>query len=79
MERCKLCSNLIEYLAILSHRTTQSIEKLEVDPSKHVDITNIVMAKQSVAQGPLKLHQSRAPERNNIDFQDNPEVPPLLD
>lgn len=60
-------------------RTTQSIEKLEVDPSKHVDITNIVMAKQSVAQGPLKLHQSRAPERNNIDFQDNPEVPPLLD
>ncbi|XP_078254647.1 dynein axonemal assembly factor 11 isoform X3 [Rhinoraja longicauda] len=60
-------------------RTTQSIEKLEVDPSKHVDITNIVTAKQSVAQGPLKLHQSRTPERNISDFQDNLEVPPLLD
>ncbi|XP_051879952.1 LOW QUALITY PROTEIN: dynein axonemal assembly factor 11-like [Pristis pectinata] len=60
-------------------RTTQYIEKLEVDPSKHVDLTNIVTAKKSVAQGPLKFNQSRAPERNNSDFQDNPEVPPLLD
>ncbi|XP_072116610.1 dynein axonemal assembly factor 11-like isoform X3 [Mobula birostris] len=59
-------------------RTTQYIEKLEVDPSKRVDLTNIVTAKKSVAQGPLRFHQSRVPERNNGDFQDNPEVPPLV-
>ncbi|XP_069777742.1 dynein axonemal assembly factor 11 isoform X6 [Narcine bancroftii] len=60
-------------------RTTQCIEKLEVDPSKHVDITSIVTMKKSVPQGPLKINQSRALKRDIGDFQDNPEVPPLLD
>ncbi|XP_043545336.1 dynein axonemal assembly factor 11 [Chiloscyllium plagiosum] len=62
-------------------RTTQHSEKLEVDPSKHrcVDLTNIVTERKSVAQGPIKFHQLKLPERNSDDFQDNPEVPALVD
>uniref|UniRef100_UPI00398F834B dynein axonemal assembly factor 11 isoform X2 n=1 Tax=Pristiophorus japonicus TaxID=55135 RepID=UPI00398F834B len=62
-------------------RATRHIEKLEVDPSKHlcVDLTNIVAERKTVAQGPLKFYPQKVPERNNDDFHDNPEVPPLLD
>ncbi|XP_078396708.1 dynein axonemal assembly factor 11 isoform X3 [Cetorhinus maximus] len=62
-------------------RTVQDSEKLEVDPSKHlsIDLSNIVTERKSVAQGPLKFHQQKVQERNSADFQDNPEVPPLMD
>ncbi|XP_007899097.2 dynein axonemal assembly factor 11 [Callorhinchus milii] len=64
-------------------RTTQRIEKLEVDPSKHsrVDVTNIVKDKKPVAEGPIKFRQESVTERNcnHDDFLDNPEVPPLLE
>ncbi|XP_048451972.1 dynein axonemal assembly factor 11 isoform X2 [Rhincodon typus] len=62
-------------------RTAEHSEKLEVDPSKHqcVDLTNIVTERKSIAQGPIKFHQPKLPERNSDDFQDNPEVPPLVD
>ncbi|XP_067887855.1 dynein axonemal assembly factor 11 isoform X2 [Heterodontus francisci] len=62
-------------------RITRQSEKLEVDPSKHlcVDLTSIVTERKSVAQGPLKFHQQKVPDRNSDDFQDNPEVPPLID
>ncbi|XP_048384660.1 dynein axonemal assembly factor 11 isoform X2 [Stegostoma tigrinum] len=62
-------------------RTAEHSEKLEVDPSKHqcVDLTNIVTERKLIAQGPIKFHQPKLPERNSDDFQDNPEVPPLVD
>ncbi|XP_041046457.1 protein tilB homolog isoform X7 [Carcharodon carcharias] len=62
-------------------RTIQDNEKLEVDPSKHlsIDLSNIVTERKSVAQGPLKFQQQKMRERNSADFQDNPEVPPLMD
>ncbi|GCB64842.1 hypothetical protein scyTo_0000332 [Scyliorhinus torazame] len=62
-------------------RTTQHSEKLEVDPSKclSADLSNIVAERKSVAQGPFKFHQQKEPGRISDDFQDNPEVPPLMD
>ncbi|XP_064202959.1 dynein axonemal assembly factor 11 isoform X1 [Anguilla rostrata] len=57
-------------------------ERLEVDPSKHscVDLANIIPREKIVSQGPLKLQR---PPLNKVgcnseDFEDDPDVPPLV-
>ncbi|ETE63330.1 Leucine-rich repeat-containing protein 6, partial [Ophiophagus hannah] len=58
----------------------EGLEKLEVDPTKYSfpDVTNIVHKKDRVGQGPLRLQQPKAVDAENLSFEDNPEVPPLI-
>ncbi|XP_029447906.1 protein tilB homolog [Rhinatrema bivittatum] len=59
----------------------KNIEKLEVDPSRHSfpDVANIIQEKKPLDQGPFKLQQLNLTEtKNNADFEDNPDVPPLI-
>uniref|UniRef100_A0A8C7E713 Leucine-rich repeat-containing protein 6 n=1 Tax=Naja naja TaxID=35670 RepID=A0A8C7E713_NAJNA len=58
----------------------KGLEKLEVDPTRYSfpDVTNIVHKKDQVGQGPLRLHQPKAVDAENLNFEDNPEVPPLI-
>uniref|UniRef100_A0A670YFD1 Leucine-rich repeat-containing protein 6 n=1 Tax=Pseudonaja textilis TaxID=8673 RepID=A0A670YFD1_PSETE len=60
--------------------TTQGLEKLEIDPTKYSfpDVTTIVHKKDQVGQGPLRLQQPKAENAENLSFEDNPEVPPLI-
>ncbi|XP_012925054.1 protein tilB homolog isoform X2 [Heterocephalus glaber] len=55
--------------------TSKQIEKLEVDPSKHSfpDVTSIVQEKKHMSRRP-----ETAPSEEASDFEDNPEVPPLI-
>ncbi|KAG7455331.1 hypothetical protein MATL_G00255620 [Megalops atlanticus] len=61
-------------------RKLKGPEKLEVDPSKHsgVDLANIVQREKPTTQGPLKLHQVVQAKCQCEDFEDDPEVPPLI-
>uniref|UniRef100_A0A670YAZ4 Leucine-rich repeat-containing protein 6 n=1 Tax=Pseudonaja textilis TaxID=8673 RepID=A0A670YAZ4_PSETE len=54
--------------------------KLEIDPTKYSfpDVTTIVHKKDQVGQGPLRLQQPKAENAENLSFEDNPEVPPLI-
>ncbi|KAM4865566.1 dynein axonemal assembly factor 11 isoform 2-T2 [Thomomys bottae] len=62
-----------------TNRRTKQIEKLEVDPSKHScpDITTIVQEKQDASRR-LRSHPKTLPSEEDPDFEDNPEVPPLI-
>ncbi|XP_060537813.1 dynein axonemal assembly factor 11 isoform X5 [Pantherophis guttatus] len=61
-------------------RRHEGLEKLEVDPTKYSfpDVTNIVHKKDRVGQGPLRLQQPKVVDAENLSFEDNPEVPPLI-
>ncbi|XP_043922987.1 dynein axonemal assembly factor 11 [Protopterus annectens] len=63
-------------------RTTETFEKLEVDPSKYskIELANIVKEKKTYGQGPLRLQQfnSKEVKCNSEDFSDDPDVPPLM-
>uniref|UniRef100_A0A4W3JWQ5 Leucine-rich repeat-containing protein 6 n=1 Tax=Callorhinchus milii TaxID=7868 RepID=A0A4W3JWQ5_CALMI len=82
-KRSQTTGHLLVKMPKVHSKTTQRIEKLEVDPSKHsrIDVTNIVKDKKPVAEGPIKFRQESVTERNcnHDDFLDNPEVPPLLE
>uniref|UniRef100_A0A670YB03 Leucine-rich repeat-containing protein 6 n=1 Tax=Pseudonaja textilis TaxID=8673 RepID=A0A670YB03_PSETE len=58
----------------------EGLEKLEIDPTKYSfpDVTTIVHKKDQVGQGPLRLQQPKAENAENLSFEDNPEVPPLI-
>ncbi|EHB06781.1 Leucine-rich repeat-containing protein 6 [Heterocephalus glaber] len=58
-----------------THTSSKRIEKLEVDPSKHSfpDATSIVQEKKHASRRPQTAPSEEAP-----DFEDNPEVPPLI-
>ncbi|XP_004837986.1 protein tilB homolog isoform X6 [Heterocephalus glaber] len=58
-----------------THTSSKQIEKLEVDPSKHSfpDVTSIVQEKKHMSRRP-----ETAPSEEASDFEDNPEVPPLI-
>uniref|UniRef100_A0A670Y8Z8 Leucine-rich repeat-containing protein 6 n=1 Tax=Pseudonaja textilis TaxID=8673 RepID=A0A670Y8Z8_PSETE len=60
--------------------TEEGLEKLEIDPTKYSfpDVTTIVHKKDQVGQGPLRLQQPKAENAENLSFEDNPEVPPLI-
>ncbi|XP_026534327.1 protein tilB homolog [Notechis scutatus] len=61
-------------------RRHEGLEKLEIDPTKYSfpDVTNIVHKKDQAGQGPLRLQQPKAVDAENLSFEDNPEVPPLI-
>ncbi|XP_026559488.1 protein tilB homolog [Pseudonaja textilis] len=61
-------------------RRHEGLEKLEIDPTKYSfpDVTTIVHKKDQVGQGPLRLQQPKAENAENLSFEDNPEVPPLI-
>ncbi|XP_045416981.1 dynein axonemal assembly factor 11 isoform X2 [Lemur catta] len=58
---------------------SKRIEKLEVDPSKHSfpDVTNIVQEKKHTPRR-LGSEPKIIPSEEDPDFEDNPEVPPLI-
>ncbi|XP_069322067.1 dynein axonemal assembly factor 11 isoform X2 [Eulemur rufifrons] len=58
---------------------SKRIEKLEVDPSKHSfpDVTNIVQEKKHTPRR-LGSEPKITPSEEDPDFEDNPEVPPLI-
>ncbi|XP_017656120.1 protein tilB homolog isoform X2 [Nannospalax galili] len=57
----------------------KKIERLEVDPSKHSypDVTTIVQEKKYKPKS-LKSQPKILPSEEDPDFEDNPEVPPLI-
>ncbi|XP_013925163.1 PREDICTED: protein tilB homolog [Thamnophis sirtalis] len=61
-------------------RRHEGLEKLEVDPTKYSfpDVTNIVHKRDRVGQGPFRLQQPKVTDAENLSFEDNPEVPPLI-
>ncbi|XP_039206383.1 protein tilB homolog isoform X2 [Crotalus tigris] len=61
-------------------RRHEGLEKLEVDPTKYSfpDVTNIVHKKGRMGQGPLRLQQPKVVDTENLSFEDNLEVPPLI-
>uniref|UniRef100_A0A2K6GT11 Leucine-rich repeat-containing protein 6 n=1 Tax=Propithecus coquereli TaxID=379532 RepID=A0A2K6GT11_PROCO len=58
---------------------SKCIEKLEVDPSKHSfpDVTNIILEKKHTPRR-LGSEPKIIPSEEDPDFEDNPEVPPLI-
>ncbi|XP_070604412.1 dynein axonemal assembly factor 11 [Erythrolamprus reginae] len=64
----------------INPRRHEGLEKLEVDPTKYSfsDVTNIVPKKDQMGQGPLRLQQPKVVDSENLSFEDNPEVPPLI-
>ncbi|XP_036621113.1 protein tilB homolog [Trichosurus vulpecula] len=58
---------------------SKQIEKLEVDPSKYSfpDVTNIVQEKKPTS-GRIQAQPQAVPCAEEPDFEDNPEVPPLI-
>ncbi|XP_075993653.1 dynein axonemal assembly factor 11 [Genypterus blacodes] len=64
-----------------STRSSDGVERLEVDPSRHAatDWTNIV-PRQSAKEGPLetRLSSDHAPFSFSEGFVDDPDVPPLM-
>ncbi|XP_007938766.1 dynein axonemal assembly factor 11 [Orycteropus afer afer] len=62
-----------------TNRRSKQIEKLEVDPSKHSfpDVANIVQEKKHPPSRAGSEPKS-TPSKDNPDFEDNPDVPPLI-
>nr|XP_023671375.1 protein tilB homolog isoform X1 [Paramormyrops kingsleyae] len=62
--------------------TVKGVQRLEVDPSKHsgIDLANIVPRERSTGDGPLRLRTTpeAAGACDSEDFEDDPEVPPLM-
>lgn len=58
---------------------SKQVEKLEVDPSKHSypDVTTIVQEKKHRPRS-LGSEHKVVPREEGADFEDNPEVPPLI-
>ncbi|KAJ8272935.1 hypothetical protein GJAV_G00095210 [Gymnothorax javanicus] len=63
-------------------RKTTGHETLEVDPGKRscIDLANIVQREKDVSQGPSKLQEALplGASCHSEDFEDNPDVPPLI-
>nr|XP_028591964.1 protein tilB homolog isoform X3 [Podarcis muralis] len=61
-------------------RRNECTEKLEVDPSKYSfpDVANIVQEKDRIGQGPIRLQRQKTVDANNMSFDDDPDVPPLI-
>lgn len=55
------------------------MERLEVDPSKHSipDVANIVQEKKHMPRK-VRTEPKIIPSEEDPDFEDNPEVPPLI-
>ncbi|XP_006155585.1 protein tilB homolog isoform X1 [Tupaia chinensis] len=62
-----------------ANQRSKKTEKLEVDPSKHSfpDVTNIVQEKKRTPRR-LESEPKIIPSEEDPDFEDNPEVPPLI-
>ncbi|XP_077703405.1 dynein axonemal assembly factor 11 isoform X3 [Canis aureus] len=62
-----------------TNQRSKQIEKLEVDPSKRSipDVANIVQEKKHRLQR-VRAEPKIIPSEENPDFEDNPEVPPLI-
>ncbi|XP_010627884.1 protein tilB homolog [Fukomys damarensis] len=62
-----------------THTRCKQIEKLEVNPSKYSfpDVTSIVQEKKCTSKR-LGSEPQTAPSEEDPDFEDNPEVPPLI-
>ncbi|XP_042312483.1 dynein axonemal assembly factor 11-like [Sceloporus undulatus] len=77
---CKKLSHIDEQKRNL--RRNKCAEKLEVDPNKYSfpDVTNIVRETDLIGQGPLRLQRQNILNTNNAfpDFDDDPDVPPLI-
>ncbi|XP_051827066.1 dynein axonemal assembly factor 11 isoform X2 [Antechinus flavipes] len=60
-------------------KRSKQIEKLEVDPSKYSfpDVTNIVQEKKTASRK-IKATSPVVPCAEDSNFEDNPEVPPLI-
>lgn len=60
-------------------KRSKQIEKLEVDPSKHSfpDVANIVQEKKHMPRR-IRSEPKMIPSEEDPDFEDNPEVPPLI-
>uniref|UniRef100_A0A3B3S0V3 Leucine-rich repeat-containing protein 6 n=1 Tax=Paramormyrops kingsleyae TaxID=1676925 RepID=A0A3B3S0V3_9TELE len=67
---------------ITPDRAPTNQRRLEVDPSKHsgIDLANIVPRERSTGDGPLRLRTTpeAAGACDSEDFEDDPEVPPLM-
>ncbi|KAM8784754.1 dynein axonemal assembly factor 11 [Rhynchonycteris naso] len=63
----------------LANKRSKQTEKLEVDPSKHSfpDVANIVQGKTHTPKR-VQLEPKVPPSEGDPDFEDNPEVPPLI-
>ncbi|XP_053169606.1 dynein axonemal assembly factor 11 isoform X2 [Hemicordylus capensis] len=63
-------------------RRKEQREQLEVDPIKYSfpDVRNIVQEKEQIGQGPIKLQWQKVVDTKDspVDFEDDPEVPPLI-
>ncbi|XP_065751484.1 dynein axonemal assembly factor 11 isoform X3 [Phocoena phocoena] len=62
-----------------ANKRSQQMERLEVDPSKHAfpDVANIVQAKKHTPRR-VQAEPKIIPSEEDPDFEDNPEVPPLI-
>ncbi|XP_067567319.1 dynein axonemal assembly factor 11 isoform X1 [Pseudorca crassidens] len=62
-----------------TNKRSQQMERLEVDPSKHAfpDVANIVQAKKHTPRR-VQAEPKIIPSEGDPDFEDNPEVPPLI-
>ncbi|XP_049709873.1 dynein axonemal assembly factor 11 isoform X1 [Elephas maximus indicus] len=62
-----------------TNKRSKQIEKLEVDPSKHSfpDVANIVQEKKHTPRR-VGSEPKRIPSDDDPDFEDNPDVPPLI-
>lgn len=74
----KQCNNNTNSLAFFCCRKKQT-ERLEVDPSKHSypDVTTIVQEKKHKPKR-IDSEAQVVPTMEDPDFDDNPEVPPLI-
>uniref|UniRef100_A0A671FUP9 Leucine-rich repeat-containing protein 6 n=1 Tax=Rhinolophus ferrumequinum TaxID=59479 RepID=A0A671FUP9_RHIFE len=62
-----------------TNKRSQQVERLEVDPSKHSfpDVANIVQGAKHMPRR-VRSEPTITPSEDDPDFEDNPEVPPLI-
>ncbi|XP_057591610.1 dynein axonemal assembly factor 11 isoform X2 [Hippopotamus amphibius kiboko] len=62
-----------------TNKRSQQMERLEIDPSKHSfpDVANIVQEKKHTRRT-VRAESKIVPSKEDPDFEDNPEVPPLI-